>query len=417
MIRHFRKVMTRVRQPAYSPIVSRTVTLVLIDGEGALLGALPPFDVATPWWQEVSDVVLGARERFGVTLDVLRLLTTEHSMPHGGAVSYLAELSDGVPPALEPVDPSALPLAEQEDEDEPLRAPYARLGGPARSIAWARTIVGPVAAVQQRTWNLSAIWRLGGARRRFWLKQLPEFYPAEPIALSWLGGTCPELVPTVFALGTEGRELLADVPGTDLYDADLPARVQITEQAHRFQRPGMDAAQHLVAAGLPDRRGRALVGWIRSSLEGWADAHPATELLAGLEERMAAVAACAVPDTLVHGDANPGNVRAAGQELVFLDWGDCFVGHPGFDVLGLVEGQGPVEESVILDYWASEWRRDVPGCEPLRAAALLRPVACLRAAALYAEFVGEIEPSERRYHAFDVPKMLDAAIVAADEFR
>jgi hypothetical protein len=52
----------------------------------------------------------------------------------------------------------------------------------------------------------------------------------------------------------------------------------------------------------------------------------------------------------------------------------------------------------------------------MRAAELLRPVACLRAAAAYADFVANIEPTERRYHAFDVPALLDAA-VAADGLR
>lgn len=397
--------------------MSRTVTLVLVDGDGALLGALPPFDVESPWWQEVAEIVLGARERYGVTLEVLRLLTAERAKPPGGAVSYLAQLAGPAPTGLEPVDPSALPLAEQDDAEEPLRAPYARRGGPARSIAWARTILGPVDAVQQRTWNLSAIWRLGGARRRFWLKQLPSFYQHEPAALSWLGATVPELVPKVLGHGNEGRELLADVPGVDLYAAGLPARVLITEQAHRFQVAAVEATEHLRAEGIPDRRGTAMVGWIRSGLAGWADRHRAAELLAGLEERMDEVASCGVPDTLVHGDANPGNVRASGQQTVFLDWADCFIGHPGFDILGLVGDQEPVEESVILDYWASGWRRDVPGCEPLRAVSLLRPVGYLRAAAVYAEFVANVEPSERRYHAFDVPSMLDAAIAAADEVR
>src|SRR5437762_2782055 len=40
--------------------VSRTVTLVLVDCAGALLGALPPYEVPTPWWQDASDVVVGA---------------------------------------------------------------------------------------------------------------------------------------------------------------------------------------------------------------------------------------------------------------------------------------------------------------------------------------------------------------------
>ena len=383
---------------------------MLVDGDGALLGALPPFDVERPYWQEMADVVLGAQERYGVTLEVLRLLTTEQARPHGGAVSYLAEVTGPAPSGLEPIDPSAVPPAEQSHQ---LRAAYAQPGGPARSLAWARAIVGPVTAVQQRTWNLSAIWRLGGARQTYWLKQLPSFYPHEAEALSWLGQAVPELVPRVLGLGTEGRELLADVPGYDLYLADLRTRLTIVERAHRFQLRSGEAVDHLVERGLPDRRGAAMTEWIRSSLADWVDGHQAAGLLDTLDERMTAIADCGVPDALAHGDAHPGNVRGDGDQLVFLDWSDSFVGHPGFDVLGLVDGTAIPDEEVILEAWAAGWRRDVPGCAPRRAAELLRPVAYLRAAAVYAELVANIEPTERPYHSFDVPAMLNAALAAA----
>jgi hypothetical protein len=385
---------------------------VLVDGEGALLGALPPFSVESPYWQEIRDVVLTTQELHGVSPQVLRLLATERPRPHGGAVSYLAEITDPPPAGLEPIDPSIIGRAEG---DEPLRAAFARPGGPGRSLAWARTIVGPVAALQQRTWNLSAIWQLGGARRKYWLKQLPDFYPHEPVALGWLGQTVPDLVPRVLGLSDEGRELLADVPGHDLYGADLRTRLQITERAHLFQREALPATDQLVAEGIPDRRGAAMTDWIRDTLTGWTEHHPVTGLLDALEERMAAVADCGVPDTFVHGDANPGNVRQEGDELVFLDWSDSFVGHPGFDGLGRAGGAVRPEERAVLETWSDGWLRDVPGCSPMRAAELLRPVAYLRAAAVYAEFVANIEPTERRYHAFDVPDMLTAAVAAAED--
>ncbi len=392
--------------------MGRTVTLVLVDGEGNLLGALPPFGVERPYWPEVGDVALSAKERHGVSVQVLRLVATELPKPHGGAVSYLAEVGEA-PAGLEPIDPG---IVEQEEVEQPLRAAYARAGGPSRSLAWARTVVGPVVTTQQRTWNLSAIWQLGGARRKFWLKQLPAFYPHEPAALTWLGQTVPDLVPRVIDFGPEGCELLADVPGRDLYDADLRHQIMITERAHRIQRAAVPAVDHLLGLGIPDRRGSALTAWIRAGLAGWVEQHPAAELLESLDERMAAVAGCGVPDTLVHGDADPGNVRADGDQLVFLDWSDCFIGHPAFDGLGRATGETEDERAAVLDAWAASWLLDVPGSEPMRAAELLRPVACLRAAAVYAEFVANIEPTERRYHEFDVPALLDAA-VAADGLR
>ena len=390
--------------------MSRTVTLVLLNLNGELLGALTPFEVDLPWWQEASDVVQAFQERHGLAVDVLRLLESERPRPHGGAVTYLAQTRTPVDLQLNPVDPGIVTLI---DRDEPLRAPYARPGGPADSLAWAAEIVGPVTAVQLRTWNLSTIWRLEAERGTCWLKQLPVWLRREPAALQWLGEVVPDLAPRVIAVGENGRELLADVPGIDHYAADLKTRLLIVEQAHRFQIAALTATDRLLADGVPDRRGPALTAWIRASLTGWTDSSPAQELLASLDERMTAVADCGLPDTLAHGDANPGNARGDGDRVVFLDWSECYLGHPGFDVLGLADGLPDRETGSVLEAWAAGWRQQVPGCDPARALGLLRPVSALRAAAVYAEFVANIEPTEHPYHAFDVPDMLEAAGAAA----
>jgi hypothetical protein len=71
--------------------------LVLVDGAGAPLGALPPFEVPTPWWQDASDVVVGARQRYGIEVTVLRILASNQPAPHGGAVTYLVECPAGRP--------------------------------------------------------------------------------------------------------------------------------------------------------------------------------------------------------------------------------------------------------------------------------------------------------------------------------
>ena len=72
----------------------RSVTLVLCRRDGAIVGALDPFEVDMPWWQEVGEVVHGAREAHGVDVVVLRLLSgEEHRMGAGGPVTYLAEVA------------------------------------------------------------------------------------------------------------------------------------------------------------------------------------------------------------------------------------------------------------------------------------------------------------------------------------
>jgi hypothetical protein len=151
--------------------VSRTVTVVLVSPDGALLGCLPPVEVATPWWQEVSSIAARG-------VQVLRLLHGDRPYPPGGHVTYLAEAVDHPERVTEPPEIDLRP--------HPLRAPYAEIGGPAASLASARDILGPgVTAHQQRTWNLSAIWRMDrpDGTPVAWLKQVPAFFAHEPEAI------------------------------------------------------------------------------------------------------------------------------------------------------------------------------------------------------------------------------------------
>ncbi|MCZ7439551.1 aminoglycoside phosphotransferase family protein [Micromonospora sp. WMMC241] len=460
--------------------MSRTVTVVLVDAAGRPLGALPPFEVPDPWWQQVASVVDGARRRHGVDVAVLRLLDADRPHPPGGHVRYLAQLlgppaghgrsergpaghgtperdaggwgTSGRGPAGHgtperdaaggvPLEPAAVDLAPH-----PLRQPWAEPGGPARSVAWAteelRRLGRPVTAVaQQRTWNLSAIWRLDTPHGPAWLKQLPVFARHEPTVLTWLA-TLPALPPSasptdqgvcvsgdlpadtnslttgagvgpvVLAVGGEGRVLVADVRGEDRYGAGEAERAGIAVAHHAVQVRAVGAVDRLVADGVPDLRGVRPAGWIRARLAGH-DVSVAARLLDGLDERLRRVRDCGLPDTLVHGDLHPGNVRGDGTHAVTIDWADAFVGHPAFDILRLTEGLDDPAAARLVEAWADRWRADAPGCDPRRALDLLRPVAPLRLAAVYAMFLAGIEPAEHPYHVHDVPAALAQAAAEA----
>jgi hypothetical protein len=394
--------------------VCRTVTLVLLDADGGVLGALPPYEVALPYWQEVSDVVAGARERFGVEVSVLRLLSAERDRPHGGRVTYLAQ----TPHAPGVVEPVSLDLA-----DHPARAPYARPGGPAASLRWAAGALrglgrGPVTgAAQQRTWNLSAIWRLDTPAGPVWLKEVPRFFAHEPRVLRWLAsrGFAHRVPPLLAADG--GRLLLDHVPGEDLYDAGPAVRAGIAADTHAVQVAAAEDLDGLRSAGVPDRRAPVLLDALTALVGRQEVADPRLAALVDtLPARLSDVAACGVPDTLVHGDLHPGNVRGEPAEAatprgrrVLIDWGDACLGHPAFDILRLVEGLPDAEAARLLGDWSHRWRAGRPGSDPERAVALLRPVAALRNAAAYADFLAHIEPAEHPYHAHDVPDWLARA--------
>ena len=384
----------------------RRVTLVLCLRDGTLLGSLPPFDVGFPWWQEAWPVVDAARAAYGIDVTLLRLL---HGTPTaigtgGGAVSYLAEISEA---SRAPLDASA--LADDPAADHPLRMAWARPGGPAADLAWAdgrleeRGTPRSGAARQIRTWHLSSLWRLPLAHGAAWLKVVPRFFEHEPRVLELLSAA---VVPRLLAYDG-GRMLLAEVPGGDRYDATGTALTRMVAALVALQSQGSPRVEDLLALGAPDWRPTPLTAGATSVVERTAGELEPDErgrletLVLGLPERFGAIGACGLPDTLVHGDFHPGNVRGPDDRLVLLDWGDCGVGHPLLDRSAFFGAIQEAERAAVDAKWSRLWREAVPGSEPGRAATLLEPVGALRQAIVYRGFLDAIEPSERVYHYSD----------------
>ena len=372
--------------------------------DGTLVGSLPAVPVATPWWQDVEPVVRAARGRYGIDVTILRLLEAEFDRPHGGRVTYLAEVARPVP--AEPWEGTL--------DDHPLRHPFARPGGPAADLAWAGSVLanrglrptGP--PVQVRSWNLSSLWRIPVAGQTVWLKVVPPFFAHEGGLLARLAG---ERVPTL--LGHDGgRALLAEIVGDDLYEADPPQLLQMVTLLVGLQRLWAGRAGELLALGLPDWRAPALGASIANVIERTADEFSADERVTltkferGLPSRFADVAACGLFDTLVHGDFHPGNFRGDGHALTLLDWGDSGVGHPLLDQPAFLDRVPSDAVAAVREHWLRQWRDAVPGSDPARAALLLAPLAAARRAVIYRNFLDRIEPAEHPYHRADPAEWL-----------
>jgi hypothetical protein len=394
---------------------ARRVSLVLVSSEGRLLGQTAQFPVELPWWQEMGDVVDAARRQIGIGVRVLRLLAAEKQRPHGGRVVYLAETDDAPPEGLLPPSDE---LRRRASGVSPRRADWAQIGGHRRSLAWARSVWpegGDFTARQHRAWNLSSLWELAPAegapaRTRAWLKQVPPFLAHEATVVRWLATVVPSVSPAIMASDGAGRMLLEHIDGDDCYGAPAEQRLRFASAHHQIQLASLAALATLERGGVPDRRGDALTRHLRGTLSGRVSALPGVaRFLDGLDSHMARLDECGLPQTLVHGDFHPGNVRAAGSTITILDWGDSFLGNPAFDLLRLSEGLGPAETAELEAHWAARWREHRRGCDPERAVALLRPLVAVRAAATYAHFVEHIEASERPFHAFDVTDQLELA--------
>ena len=398
------------------------MTLVLQSPDGSLLGALDPFTVETPWWSEVEGVVDGARRAHGVDVTVLRLVTVvpdpDDPWNMGGAATYAVQLHGRVGPDLRSdlreVDETT---AAAVLDDDPLRLPWARPGGPAAELAWAADAVAAggdeiVGRPQQiRSWNLSSIWSIPTNAGTVWLKSVPPFFAHEGAVIEWLAS--PELPPLIAA--TSGRMLMAEIPGVDHYSA-VPATleravVMLVAIQHRVA----GRVEELFSLGLPDWRWPELRALVDDVVERHRDEldqperHALDEVLDGFGRRCDAIDACGLPMTLVHGDFHRGNLRGLGERLVILDWGDCGVGHPLLDVAAMMEPLDARSRDRLAETWVRAWRERYPGSDPLRAATLIEPIAALRQAVIYRTFLDAIEPSERCYHQSDPQRWLRRA--------
>ena len=127
-----------------------------------------------------------------------------------------------------------------------------------------------------------------------------------------------------------------------------------------------------------------------------------------LSDRFVELRACGLPDTLVHGDFHPGNVRGHDYGFTIMDWADCGIGHPLLDVPAFLRTLTAADQENMRAYWYNAWSC-IPGSQPARAGELIAPIAAARSALVYQGFLDQIEESERVYHRNDVVTWLGAA--------
>ena len=397
--------------------MGRTVSALVTWGE-AYLGAVGPFPVSVPWWSEVEPVVAYLRGVLGVPVLVLRLLMVEGGEGgRDGHVTYHVAAFRRPAPGLlagPRVDQAALTGPEE------LRSPWARVEGIREVLSWAsgtlgtagRRVTGP--AVQRKTWNLAALFRLPTGEGPVWLKTTPRFAADEASVIAALAHVDPALVPPVIGAGPR-RILLEHLPGEDCWDASPQI---ITSAVQRLAATQAALANHPASLppGLPDRRTPGIAGQIRALLDGpVAGELTAREVAAarGLLNRFPLLDECGLPDTIVHGDFHPGNWRSDGGLPVIVDFADAYVGNPVLDGLRACDFLPAAKRPAAARAWIDAWASLIPGCQPARALRIAEPLAHLTYAVRYQEFLDGIEPSERIYHLGDPAVAVRAALRSA----
>ena len=402
--------------------MGRTVSALVTWGD-TYLGAIGPFPVSVPWWADVEPVVAHLRAVLDVPVLVLRLLTVEGGEgARDGHVTYHVAALDHPAPGLlaeRPVDHIVL------NGPEELRTPWARLESLNEMLTWASDTLAATgrpmtgAAEQQRTWNLSGLFRLPTGQGPVWLKATPRFATDEASVIAAFARVDPALVPPVIAAGPR-RVLLEHLPGEDCWDASPQIITGAVERLAAAQAilAGQPGLASRLPPGLPDRRTPVIAGQIAALLDGEVGAElSAGEVAAarGLLSRFARLDECGLPDTMVHGDFHPGNWRSDGGPPAVVDWADAHLGNPVLDGLRACDFLPAAKRPAAAQAWIEAWAACVPGCDPARALRIAAPLAHLAYAVRYQEFLDGIEPSERVYHVGDPAATIRAALRSAKD--
>ena len=335
------------------------------------------------------------------------------------AVTYLAEVDPDVDPAASPSS-RGLPAGRRPTCGMPWARPGwtrrgPRLGGRRRSRGGG---CAPAAPRQVRSWNLSSLWRLPLADgRRRGSRSSRRSSPTRAPILERLRPARPAAPRRATARGSCSPSSRARTVRRAARRAARDGR-----RSRGLQAAWVGASRRAArarAARLARRRPYRGHRRASSTAPAATRAPTAADALAALRRRACPRASprstrCGLPDTLVHGDFHPGNVRGDGERLVLLDWGDCGIGHPLLDQPAFLDGSAGASPPV-RDALARPLARARPGPTRTgrRAAA---PVAAARQALIYQMFLDGIEPSEQPYHRHDVPDWLrrTAALVRAE---
>ena len=282
------------------------------------------------------------------------------------------------------MDVAVRPWDRSWDPDEPLRASWARPGGPAEDLAWAD-------AALERGWDAAHGARGAGAvlepveplapahdsAATAWLKVVPPFFAHEGAILAALGA---DRVPEVLGIRRGPHAARRDPRRRPLRREWRACSCRWSISSSTCRPAWVGRVDDLLELRLPDWRRDALTVAFTDLVARWRGRLPeAVEvgldgLLDGLAARWDHIDECGLPDTLVHGDFHQGNLRSAGPgHLVLLDWGDSGIGHPMLDQSAFLDRLSPADRQAVRQAWTDAVAsggprlRARPGGVPARA--------------------------------------------------
>jgi aminoglycoside/choline kinase family phosphotransferase len=390
---------------------------------------LPRVSIDNFWAVDVGQICHELRRRLGIATTVLRLASKwsddeqrqvvmtyvlenrapSWQPPAHGCWAGRAELDELAQPEQRAVLDAYLAEAEHGVLPE-LRMPWCRAGWLDAATAWIAAqladhgtpLVGEVEQVSN--WSLSCVLRAHTATGAVYFKAaatLPLFVN-EPVIMAELARRYPDHIPAPIRLDPQRRWMLLPDLGRPLgYDASLAARQELLHSLATLQRESATAVDYLLKLGCHDRRLERLSAQAAAlaanvvALGGLTDAERAQfhEALPRLQAMCAALAACGIPHTLVHGDLHLHNVAVNAGRSQFFDWTDACVSHPFFDLISVFDDEDRTRQAQLRGGYLSQWSDCALLERLLEAWTLAQPLSDLHQAISYQHILVGLEPA------------------------
>ncbi len=232
--------------------------------------------------------------------------------------------------------------------DGSTRGPFSRVGWIQEAMEWMRAEVGHDVEFtgEVRQFNASGSFALARFRTQsgpaYWLKATGEPNAHEFHVTRMLAELCPEYLPRRISAREDWNAWVMADAGLVLDTWTLPALERAVVSMAMVQKKTIGQIGDFLAAGASDQRISVLRAYLAELVEYLDEAmvkQSSTRVphierrrllqLAGIaEDACCSMEALEIPDTLVHGDMNSGNILFEGNHCVFTDWCEAGVGNP-----------------------------------------------------------------------------------------
>ncbi len=245
-------------------------------------------------------------------------------------------------------------LVAMLDSGSNIQQPFSRIGWIDEAINWLEAETGRRLSSKSDIQQFNASGQFALLRfqttdgSHYWLKATGEPNAHEPSITRYLSELCPGYLPTLISyrptwnawLSSGEDRSIAEMPGSPLETFTLledvvksMATVQMKTQGHRIE---------LLAAGAFNQRidvfrdhSAALFDYLEEAMSRQVSTKAAPldnsrlrEIRRVFDVACAHVESLGLPDTVVHGDMNRGNILKGTEHCQFIDWCEAYVGNP-----------------------------------------------------------------------------------------